>query len=288
MPIDGMYFDWCGAFIQGSCAKNPHGPKKHYDIDGVIRVLEWTKNHFGPDGIVVGHIGGGAGEYPNATIEGFLTMAVTLEELISTTDIPRLVDVQASLHFMGATARSPLEGQAFYRYKSERPEAQALGQREFTTKTLLWGYPAWPHARGLYPSSRHLTNGHVYMHDGPYPDWGYSRMFKTLKGIDLSQFYFRDFAHQTAVLLDNAFVKCSTFYNDSHALIILGNPESNQEQEVNFSVDLKAFGWGEKDKMNITEISGAPSTFKNTGLRNMKEQLLGYDFRVYRLVRIEK
>jgi len=84
-------------------------------------------------------------------------------------------------------------------------------------------------------------------------------------------------------VVDNDFVKCSVFWNEAEALLILGNPESGEEQSVTFSVSPRALGWRRQDKVAIDEISGAPRIATNSDLRRMTESLRGQDFRVYRL-----
>lgn len=49
----GIYFDWTLAM---PCTHRGHRPHAHWDIEGFIDVLQWTRNRIGPDGILYLHM----------------------------------------------------------------------------------------------------------------------------------------------------------------------------------------------------------------------------------------
>jgi hypothetical protein len=280
-PISGVYYDWMGAF---TCFNAQHGPKKHYGMDGVMALLAWTRQRLGPDGVIVGHIGGGAGEYPCATLEGYTTAVVTLEELYHATELPTLYGVQASLEFMGATPRlvCPAIVNNVVRHSSESDPAEAVPKhQEFITKCLLWGYFPY-HGVGeqnVKPGQRGFPHEDLEAH------WGYYRELRTLKQIDFSKLTFRGFARQTAVEVGNDFAKSSVFFGDQDAVVIIGNPDSPDPQVVHFTVDCRQFGWEKPEPASIQEISLARKGQDRLTLTGGRIVLAGHDFRVYRLER---
>ncbi len=281
-PVDGIYYDWMGAF---TCYNTAHGSGKHYSIDGVLDMLRWTRERLGDDGLIVGHIGGGAGEYPCATLEAYTTGVVTLEELYHGTKLPMIDDVQASLEFMGATPRivcSALCSVRARRYpESEYVEKVMPVIRELITKCFLWGY--FPY-RGYGP--RELPEGQrFFRYEDLEDNWGYDREFRTLKGIDFSDYTFRSFARQTAVELDNDFARASVFFGDRDALVIIANPDSGDPQEVSFRVDCRHLGWQQRRPSSIEEISFARDGDDALTTEGGTIHLAGHDFRVYRLTR---
>jgi hypothetical protein len=281
-PIDGVYYDWMGGF---TCYNPKHGSKKHYGIDGALDMLSWTRQRLGDKGIIVGHIGGGAGEYPCALLEGYTTGVVTLEELYHASKIPSLYGVQASLEFMGATPRivCPAVADNFARRYAESDYVAKVipFHQEFLTKCLLWG--CFPY-RGM--GQPKIPEGQRYFkHEDMTANWGYDRELRTLKGIDFSGYTFRSFARQTAVEVDNDFVKASVFFGGKDALVILGNADSGETQTVSFRIDCREFGWEKAEPASIKEISFARDGQDAVTLAGGCAVLAGHDFRMYKLGR---
>jgi hypothetical protein len=51
--FDGLYFDWTFAL---PCLNRQHRPFIHWDVEGFIRVMEWSRDRVGPDGILYLHM----------------------------------------------------------------------------------------------------------------------------------------------------------------------------------------------------------------------------------------
>jgi hypothetical protein len=247
-------------------------------------LLAWTRQRLGDQGIIVGHIGGGAGEYPCATLEGYATAVVTLEELYHATELPGLYGVQASLEFMGATPRlvCPAVVDNMARRFSGLDPAEAVPRhQEFITRCLLWGYFPY-HGVG----EQNVTPGQRgFKHEDLESHWGYYRALLTLKQIDFSQYTFRGFARQTAVEVDNDYAKASVFWGHEEAIVIIGNPDSQDPQVVHFRVDCRRFGWEKPEPASIQEIGLAREGQDRRTPTGGRIVLAGHDFRVYRLER---
>ena len=56
-PLDGVYFDWnaalfcCNPLHEGKSAKEK--ADGHWDIDGLLDLIEWTRKRIGPDGLLI-------------------------------------------------------------------------------------------------------------------------------------------------------------------------------------------------------------------------------------------
>ncbi len=150
--LDGVYYDWnvalycnnplhVGQFSNGISPQNAVGALAlsktgHWDMDELIRLMEWTRKRVGPDGLIILH----NTMAPMFATENFADYVVGMEWGYGTllTGVPPVGDLPAEWNFAGARSRGVIG------YGTLAPGAPESLSRLQALQTLLTGVAPWP------------------------------------------------------------------------------------------------------------------------------------------------
>lgn len=152
--LDGLYYDWNQAIY---CNNPAHSDRKlppgafsgtggmfadmrdsaiaHWDIDELIELMEWSRKHVGPDGMLIIH----NTMNPCMATENFADYVIGLEwgsgKLLD--GVPRLRDLPFEWNFVGSRSRGLITGGCV------EPDAPEAVYRKRLNQCLLTGVSPW-------------------------------------------------------------------------------------------------------------------------------------------------
>jgi hypothetical protein len=232
-PLDGVYYDWNVALY---CGNGRHEGKPagetaagHWDIDELLKLMEWTRRRVGPGGLIIVH----NTTTPMFVTENFADFVVANEWGYGkwTDKGPDLPDLPLEWSLVGARSRGVIS------YGQIESEAPRRLHRLFALEALLGGatpWPASPETFELFP----LLN--------PLGDFGTYR--------------FRDWRNQAVTLQGN---RCASavYSRPGESYLVLANLEQNA-QEVGCVVHPEKLPYPLASPIAATVLGGAAGTGK--------------------------
>ena len=219
--LDGVYYDWNAALLcsnpahvaegSGTSAGNAGGGLApslacHWDMDGLIELMEWTRQRVGPDGLIIVH----NTRVPMFAIENFANYVVGMEWGYQkwTDSAPKLQELPLEWDFAGARCRGVI-GYGIIDQNAPRRLHKLLALEALLTGVAPW--PASPEAIELY---------------------------KILEPLgDVEQYRFEDWRNK-AVTLDGEDCASAIYSSSREAYILVSNFDI-EPKKATFTIDLR-------------------------------------------------
>ncbi|MDP2982345.1 MAG: DUF6259 domain-containing protein [Candidatus Latescibacter sp.] len=242
--LDGVYFDWNVALYcnnplhmgktsngispdrgLGTLALSPTG---HWDMDGLVSLMEWTRERVGPTGMIIVH----DTMTPMFVTENFANYVVGMEWGYGwlSKAVPPVDDLPLEWNFAGARSRGVIG------YGTIDSNAPKRLHRLLALETLLTGvapWPASPEAKELYTILRPLG--------------------------DIEKYRFEDYRN-TSVTLDGANCASALYSRPGEAYILLGN-FNPEPRTVACKIEPKALPYALPGVQSV-EMTGVPAPVK--------------------------
>jgi len=210
--LDGVYYDWNVALLCHSShtgtdstgKNNSSEPAYHWDIDGLINLMEWTRERVGPDGVVIIH----NTQTPMFVTENFADYVVATEwGYQKWTDRPaKLQELPLEWSFVNARPRGTIS------YLIIDPKSPRRFHKVFALESFVSGVAPWSASAEAI------------------------ELNKKLKPLgNLEQYKFADWRNK-AVSLNNDDCACAIYSRSGQAYILLANLGAD-DKEINCTVD---------------------------------------------------
>lgn len=262
LGVDGIYFDYV---TNSYCGNLYHHDNKHTTMDGVIEILEWTKNLVGKDGVLALHI---QSSNPSIVFENYADTVITLEEIayLETGNDDKIVYRMPELSELPAFT---VEGEVVQRSICHsivyRMNDRMVAAKRFIAMCASFGFLNY--MEDYY--------GLKYVYD--------------LKKYDLTGFHFKNI-YSAIVDTNSSDVKGSLYYNDRKAVIFIINLSGQYLYDLDFEVNTGVLGWKDdgcytmtKESNNISEPVFPKDSKKSYSI----ERIEPYEYRIYTLNRTD-
>jgi len=254
LGFDGAYFD---GISSAYCNNLRHADWEHTTVDGMIELVEYTRELVGKEGIIVTH----QTASPYICVENLVDISVIMEDVSGYPSFqkgtPELDCFTPYCDFVNVAHK------AICAYTALRP-----GCPEDEIKKMM---------------VRCAVKGLSFYSNQHYPYW--REISLRLAGRDMSEYKFEDY-RKNLVVIDNPKVKGALYKSTDEIIVVLGNTESPKEEHFSWSIDLNKCGWKEAKINIVSDKQRTPQLEIYNNTINISDSLNGYEFKFYYLKKL--